>query len=634
MRPALAVPIAAASLLAQAQSAEQTAPAAPLADVVVTGSRLPITSAGLAQSVTVLDRRQIEEANPARIEDVLSRVPGIYVDQVGSTGGFTSVYMRGAEQSHLLIMLDGVKLNDPTTTRGSAFDLSSIDITQVERIEVLRGPASAVHGADALAGVLNIITRRAVQPGAAGSAYVAAGQRGYGRYGGSAAFGTDTVRGQVSAGRVVDGGDSYNASQSVNTYSGSLRFVPSALFLGEVFAYRGDRESAAFPDDSGGPRLAVNRMKTTRESIDTVYGARIAAGDSRQVLLNAGVSSFDRSEKSNNPFVAPGVRFPVPAYLNQTDFRRTTYSASLTRDWGPGTSLVVGAEHQTEKGSSLSLGDFDFDGVPDTPGFDLERTTRSYFAEARVQVARPVSLQLGVRYDDISAIGSQTTPHVGAVWSLPDGVTKLKANYSEGFKPPSFFALGFPIGGNPALRPERSRNTELTWARSLGAAGSTQVSAFYIDYTDLVDFDPTTFTNVNRGKVTVKGIEPSVRYRFPFRLRTDLSVTLLDIDEKDGLPPLRNRPTRLLNGTAVYDIDSRSAVFAIMNAGGRFIDRSNPTGDINMGGAGTVSVGYSIRLWKVLTRLTVDNLFNKQYEQFVGFPAQGRRVRGELRIDL
>ena len=115
------------------------------------------------------------------------------------SGGFVSLYMRGAENSHLLILLDGVKLNDPTTTRGSAFDLSAIDVSQIERIEVLRGPASAVYGGEALAGVVHIITKRAVAAGVGGSGYVAAGGDDHRKIGGTVSFGSDNRAARRSA---------------------------------------------------------------------------------------------------------------------------------------------------------------------------------------------------------------------------------------------------------------------------------------------------------------------------------------------------------------------------------------------------------------------------------------------------
>jgi vitamin B12 transporter len=170
-----AVPLLITSIAAQSQ---QTGDAAALAaqtqQVTLTGTRLPMTPSGMAQTITIVDDKEIQVTNPASVEEALSRVPGLFVDRAG-TGGFSSLYMRGAESSHVLIMIDGVKVNDPTTTRGSAYDLSSIDIFQLERIEVLRGPASAIYGADALAGVVNFISKKGRQDGVAGSAYASIG---------------------------------------------------------------------------------------------------------------------------------------------------------------------------------------------------------------------------------------------------------------------------------------------------------------------------------------------------------------------------------------------------------------------------------------------------------------------------
>jgi vitamin B12 transporter len=632
----LAWPLAAATSVVFAQPTT----ASELPQVVVSGSRLPVTPSGLAQNVTVIDQRQIQESNPARIEDILGRATGVYIDQAGKAGGFSSLYMRGAENSHLLIMLDGVKLNDPTTTRGSAYDLSSIDVSQIERIEVLRGPASAIHGGEALAGVINIITKKPTSPGLGGSVYGAAGQERFGKLGGSVTAGNELLRGSVSVGHSRDGSkDDDDGYLRQNSLSGSLRVTPSAGVDGEVFVHRTDRLSDAFPDDSGGPRLAVNREKTRRDATDTIYGASVAAGDAAQVRFQASASVYDRKETANNAFIDAGVRFPVPAFVSDTDFRRTTLNATATRSWGTAANLVVGFEHQNEDGSLTSVGDFDFDGNADTLQFGLKRRTNSFFAEGRFQVAAPVSLQIGLRRDKVQGLDAETTPHLGAVWDLPGGATTLKANYSKGFKPPSFFALGFPIGANPNLRPERSKNAEVTLAHRFdGEASSVQISVFRIDYKDLVDFtiDPVTFAplNVNRGTIVVKGVEPALKFRLGERLRTQVGLTLLDINVRDGLATLRNRPEKKANASVVYDFDERSSLFAGVSKTGGYLDRSNPTADINMPGYTTVDAAYSIRFGTLRTKLAVDNLLNEKYEQFVGFPSRDRRVRIELRADF
>jgi iron complex outermembrane receptor protein/vitamin B12 transporter len=603
--------------------------------LVITGSRLPVTPSGLAQNVTVIDQQQIQESAPARLEDLLGRIGGVYVDQAGKTGGFSSLYIRGAENSHLLVMIDGVKVNDPTTTRGSAYDLSSIDVHQVERIEVLRGPASAIHGGEALAGVVNIITKRSTGPGLGGSAYGAAGQQGHRKLGASVTAGSGVLRGQLSVGHSREGSSGDDVSLRLNTFSGSLRVTPNALVEGEVFVHRAERKSDAFPDDSGGPRLAVNRELTRRDASDIVYGASVTAGDASLVRFQAGVSVYERDEDADNAFVDPGVRFPVPAFTNDTNFRRTTAHATATHNWGNDASLVVGLERQSETGDLTSVGDFDFDGSPESLHFGLERRTDSVFAEGRLHIARSVSLQIGVRHDKVQGLDAQTTPHLGAVWDLPNGATTLKASYSKGFKPPSFFALGFPIGGNPDLRPERSKNAELTLVHRLDAHGSSiEASAFRIDYTDLIDFDASTFSNVNRGTVVVKGLEPTLKLRLADRLRTQLGFTLLDIREQDGLAPLRNRPEKRATAALVYEIDARSSLFAGASYTGTYLDRSNPTGDIVMPGYTTVDLAYSILWRQVRAKLAVDNLLDRQYEQFVGFPALDRRVRVEVRVDF
>ena len=188
---------------------------------MVTGTRLPLTPAGLAQNSTVIAQQEILDTQPERIEDLLARVTGAHVDAAGATGGFASVYLRGAENSHLLVLVDGVKLNDPTTTRGSAYDLSSLDVSQIERIELLRGPASAVYGGEALAGVLHVITKPVVaQSGVSGTAWLGTGGEGYRKAGGALAFGEDRLRLRLSAGRSEDGGSGRDAKLELDDLTG------------------------------------------------------------------------------------------------------------------------------------------------------------------------------------------------------------------------------------------------------------------------------------------------------------------------------------------------------------------------------------------------------------------------------
>ncbi|MES1263454.1 MAG: TonB-dependent receptor plug domain-containing protein, partial [Peristeroidobacter soli] len=130
-------------------------------EIIVTGSRVATTEDNIAANVTVLDREDFDVEKPVKLADVLKRVSGVHIDSVGGRGGTGSLYMRGADPNYTLVLVDGVRVNDPTNARGGSFDFSALDVADIERVEIARGPYSAVYGGDALAGVINIVTRQA-----------------------------------------------------------------------------------------------------------------------------------------------------------------------------------------------------------------------------------------------------------------------------------------------------------------------------------------------------------------------------------------------------------------------------------------------------------------------------------------
>src|SRR5882672_5530076 len=144
-------------MLLAADSGALTPP--PQSEIIVTGSRVATDPSDVGANVTVLTRADFDVEKPAKLADVLRRVAGVHMDQVGGRGGTGSLYMRGADPNYTLVLVDGVRVNDPTNARGGSFDFSALDIADVERIEIARGPYSAVYGGDALAGVVNIVTR-------------------------------------------------------------------------------------------------------------------------------------------------------------------------------------------------------------------------------------------------------------------------------------------------------------------------------------------------------------------------------------------------------------------------------------------------------------------------------------------
>jgi len=147
-------------------------------EVIVTGTYSPVTSEQLTSSVSVINHDELLALSSHSLVDALRQVPSIWVEEQGGPGGITAIALRGAESNHTLVLLDGVQLNDPTNTRGGAFDVNNINIDSIKRIEIIRGAQSAIYGSDALAGVIHIIT---VEPTAAAQQQlsVAAGDDGY-----------------------------------------------------------------------------------------------------------------------------------------------------------------------------------------------------------------------------------------------------------------------------------------------------------------------------------------------------------------------------------------------------------------------------------------------------------------------
>ncbi|MDA0790768.1 MAG: TonB-dependent receptor plug domain-containing protein [Proteobacteria bacterium] len=134
-------------------------------NIIVTGTRLDATVEVMPGHVTVIDRALIEQRNDASVLDLLRSVSGVHVTQLGGRGGISSVHIRGAEPNFTIVLVDGIKVNDPNNTDGGSFDFSTLNLSQIERIEIARGAQSSVYGSDGLSGIISISTRSAAEPG-------------------------------------------------------------------------------------------------------------------------------------------------------------------------------------------------------------------------------------------------------------------------------------------------------------------------------------------------------------------------------------------------------------------------------------------------------------------------------------
>ena len=609
-------------------------PAVALEPVVVTATVAPTPLGRTTAAVTVISREQIAAQQVDSVTELLRQVAGVHIDQAGARGSVSSVYLRGSDPNFTVVLIDGIKVNDPTNSRGGSFDFSTLSTEHIERIEIVRGPLSAVYGSDAMGGVINIITRHgAGAPG--GSAEVAAGR--FGSYrtllqtGGALGAVDYTVSGSyLDNGRPVEGshfaGDTLYANVGVRP--------TDAIALRWALRYA-NSHSRAFPDSSGGPELAMRRLTDRRDTDELTTGVALQHTLLPWWQYHLQLSLYKRQEHLDSPGVAPGVgnRSGIPPSVTDNDFRRTDVMVRHLFSVAHGVQLALGGEGQFEDGTSEGRV---FVGRVLPNNFTLSRTILSPFVEAQLSPLSGLLVQGGVRVDVPRMFDTRASPRVGASYTLAATRTTLRVNWGEGFKLPSFFSLSSPLVGNPALAPETSRSVDVGVSQELWEQRATVgVTYFFSEFIHLIDFDPVRFRLLNRSRVTAQGVEMSLSARPWPGLSATAHATYLQTNIHGTTEALRNRP-QWRGGFAVQwsprpDFDLHLHTIVV----GRVLDFAIPTGVRSLDAYARVDVAATWTLnkhWQFY--LAVENLSNTAYAEFIGFPAPGISPRGGVRASF
>jgi outer membrane receptor protein involved in Fe transport len=600
-------------LLLAAPAASATPPPA---DLVVTASRVEEAPAG---ALSVVDSEDIERLQPASLLEALDEVAGVRAFSTGGAGGRSFLSVRGGEPNFTLVLLDGIRLNDPTNSRGGGFDFFMIDPALAERIEVTRGSVSAVHGSDALAGAVNI-RLRAPGGGERGAARAQGGSEGDVGLGASIETGW-TDGGLLAAGSWYDSGG-LTAGSSLERRQGMAQGRQRlGGFEARLLGLYGHSDRSAFPEDSGGPRLAVNRERERGEAELFATGLSVRRAPTAAIRPNLSLAWSRQEDRSATPAIAPGILDGTPALAADSRFTRFEAIADVGLGRGP-IVATAGAAFLRESGRSDGTIDF---GFPLPVSFDLVRTTRSAFAEASLRPGGGFGLNLAARYDDVAGGGHRWTGRAAASWMPVNGGPTLFARVGEGYKLPSFYALAHPLIGNPGLRPERSRNVEAGAEQSWGSGNFVRAALFSNVFRDLIDFDPATFTTVNRDRVRAAGAEIEGEWRPLAALSLGGALSWLDLDSPT---PLRGRPRWQGSLRAAWQASPALELNGAVRFNSDYFDSSIPTGLIRAQGHGEADLGLR---WKASERFSViaalRNLTGSDYEDAVGFPATGRAAR-------
>ncbi len=600
----------------------------PVETVMVTGTRIPTDPLFIPNSMTIVDLKTIEARNDPSVVDLLRVMPGLQVTQPGGGGGVASVFLRGGEPNFTAVYIDGIKVNDPNSTRGGSFDFATLNLGDIERIELVRGPQSAIYGSDALSGAINLITKGRADSLTA-SVQGEMGSRDF-RDAALAVAGPILQRGGFSLrAATLDQGDyDRNGTFKSDSLNAKLVLDDGGAWRAVLNGRYADSQGAAFPEDSGGSEFALRRTLDTKAAQDTVLGvdARFRASD--RWTFNALANWYDHSDEFSTPGVVDGVRDGVPPRGGTADLQRSYAALNAVFELSPQWQATIGADYQKEDGATDGYIQFaPFFRLP--TDFALTRKTAGAFAEVQYANQQGLTLLASIRRDDPDTTDTESTAKAGLLYALGNGTTRLRANWGQGFKLPSFFALGHPLVGNPLLRPEKSRSVDVGVSQTFADA-RVRADLTYFDnkFTDLIDFDFDLFTNVNRNQVTTRGVELTVDYTVSEALRANLHVTNADINVQDSNVQLRQRPEWRGGLGLAWQMRQSLALNASLLYVGDTFDTSIPTGSLTMAAYHRLDLNLA---WAATPKLrlnfTVDNVLNRSYREAVGFVAPGIRPR-------
>lgn len=635
--------LAASPLLAVAQTRSDTLT---LPAEVVTATRLPGTLATPTSTATVLDGATLRAEGLTHLADALRRVPGLSLARTSSFGSPTALFLRGGQSNYVRVLIDGVPVNDP----GGVLDLGRITLDDIERIEVVRGPASVVYGSEAVTGVIQLFTRR----GAEGRTRAEIGGGSFGAR--RASLGTD---GAVAGGlwslqadhHATDGILAYNNAYQNDGLSGAVAFGGSGRTDLRLTS-RYNASSYRYPTGSGG---ALEDRNAERAEHRLLLG--IDAGhrwsERLETRLTLGANTLHPRTSDGADDAADTLGFF--GYFARGTVTRRVADLRTNLRVGAHATFTVGGEYAREAERSNSLSQSEYGESADT--FEAARETRAAYAQFLGERGR-LAYSLGGRLDDNSAFGTFRTMRVGAAWRLAAG-TRLRASVGNAFKAPSFyenFATGF-VTGNAALRPERTRSAELGIETLVGSIALLRVTGFTQRFQDLIQYtfappSPTApnYYNVaaaNAGGVELEATLPDL---LGFAVTTGYTWTdtrVVDAGFDSGASAnfvaggrLLRRPEHVATLQLLRVLPGIGSVSALATRTGAREDRDFsgwPAAPVTLRPFTTIDLGAELLVPGGLLpgarlQLRAENVANVRLEQVAGFVAPGRTLFAGLKL--
>jgi vitamin B12 transporter len=568
-----------------------------LPESIVTATRTSTAISRIGKSVEVITRSDIEKSQQTSLIDVLRRVPGINVAGNGRYG-VSSIFLRGAESYHTKILINGAPIADVTGTKHTPTTLANIDLNNIERIEIVKGPQTVLHGSDAIGGVINIITRKGASK-LSGFIRNEIGENKYARSGAGFSGGTDRINWSVSgsvqredgisaldvAGQ-QDDDDYFHASLDGRlgiVIADGLSLNLSANYVDAEYEYDSPFGLSQFQD-------GVNKQG--------LYAAEFEWYDTEGDVWQgkAGISYLDTERQLTG----------LGTYLGDV----TRFDLQHTHKFHDLLQLTVGGNYEEQEAGGQGFVVF------------ADSNVAELFVQNQMQVTDALTITGGLRWLDHATFGNHTTWQLDAALVSAEGTTRLRGSVGTGFRAPSLYELFDGFSGNSSLQPEESLGFDLGVDHQLTEELEIGATYFRNEVDDLIDYVwPAGY--VQAGESLQTGVEVFAKWQPSEKLKLHGTYVYLDAENRETGRDLARRPDHAVTlGTNWQATNKLNLDAQLKYAGDRYSDPNN-TQELDeyvvVDVAATFSATENLRVFA-----RALNLFDEDYELVSNYNTYGR----------
>ncbi|MFA4983941.1 MAG: TonB-dependent receptor [Candidatus Omnitrophota bacterium] len=591
-----------------------------LGNVIVSATKTETYQAEIGSSTTVITAEDIEKSGKRTVEEVLRDIPGLTVMQTGAMGGAVSVFMRGANSGQTLVMIDGIEVNDPIDS-SRAFNFANLLTDNIERIEVVRGPQSTLYGSDAMAGVINIITKK----------------------------GEGKLKTDVS----FEGGSHNSFSESValrgTTAEDKLNYSFSTTRLdSDSISTISGLEKDPYHNLSLSSKMGYKVFDNAELNLVMCYtDARKSIDDSDAVTYDPidmqNYTSWSRDLAAKISFDQSIASWWMHSLsYSHHDIRRKDrkswdpHNQTIISDWYKGNNkkvewqhnispvkwdtVTAGFEYERESGASS------YTIIPDPYGYSSYQGRKSidnygYYLQDQLKVWDRLFITPGLRVDDHEMFGTETTYKISTAYLIPKTGTRLKANWGTGFKAPTLFQL-YSSYGSTNLSPEKNKSYDFGIEQNFFQNKvAVDLTYFHNKYSNLVDYNYSTSKYYNVGKAVTKGLELGTKFMPLDNLTLSANFTYTKTEDKETGKELLRHPERQFN----FDVNWVFLPKANLNFGANYVGSRKDTGYITDKAYTVFRLAASYDITKDLQVFgRIENLFDKKYQEVYGYETLGR----------